>query len=218
MSTCVKCAALSCLRVAVDNFKLTLANRSRLLLPGSVRDIFKMLPEQFKSAGWRGVSNIQPLLPDQKCIDVWLKNNTWIAWNERRPSGIMNLIRAHPEIAYIPSSLISNGPEQTQAAPTEGVHLSTKVPSYPLLVFWTMSLLFKLGKMDVFRGTCRLISRDGRKCGNMTLDGYEETTFFNSQASFEIILISRATDYYAMLLEWNGGNCRETRDWKPQVS
>lgn len=63
----------------------------------------------------------------------------------------------------------------------------TDVPNYPMLQFWTLTIWLKLGEVDVFRANARLIGRDGKLCGRVHLDGFEETTFFDGDGPFMFI-------------------------------
>ncbi|KAM0428004.1 hypothetical protein ACHAQK_011814 [Fusarium lateritium] len=113
--------------------------------------------------------------------------------------------------------------------PTEDAFFSREVPTYPLLQFWTLSLFYHISDVDVFRGTGYLTDLNQTKCAFVYLDGFEETTFFDSQDPFEVILLSETyshsfteneneewqnryslaagqwTFYHILLLEWQGG-------------
>ncbi|KAF4501783.1 hypothetical protein FAGAP_2030 [Fusarium agapanthi] len=95
--------------------------------------------------------------------------------------------------------------------------------------FWTLSLFYRIFDIDVFRSNGYLQDSNDKKCGFVWLDGFEETEFFESGGSFEIILLSEAYghlfvdqrevqwqnpyplssgqwNYYnIMILEWLGG-------------
>jgi hypothetical protein len=68
-------------------------------------------------------------------------------------------------------------------------------------------MFYKLTIVDVYRGSANLIGRDGETCGKIKLDGFDETTFFDSQTYFEVIFLLGLNDKHnkVMLLEWNGG-------------
>lgn len=113
--------------------------------------------------------------------------------------------------------------------PTEKVSFSREVPSYPILQFWTLSLFYRICDIDVFRATGYLEDSNSKKCGFVCLDGFEETEFFESRSSFEIILLSATSKsrflkssgiewqdqyppvvgqlkyYHIMILEWHCG-------------
>ncbi|KAF4969171.1 hypothetical protein FSARC_3547 [Fusarium sarcochroum] len=197
--------------------------------------------------GWRGPSVVE--LDDNSLGEVtneWLKDKTWIVWYKRSPSGITNLVwdpeanpsfpssnmqylgyrgrRAFSDGRYVPKRL-----KTIRTMPTHEVSFSREVPSYPLLQFWTLSLFYNISDVDVFMATGHLEDSNGAKCGFIWLDGFEETTFFESQGPFEIILLSEAYShalvkkgsvewrdpyplaagqwayYNVLLLEWQGG-------------
>jgi hypothetical protein len=107
--------------------------------------------------------------------------------------------------SQILNSIVPHGVKTSRTAPTEAISLTARTPPYPLLQFWSISQFYKLGEINVFAGTCSLIGIDGKECGRMSLDGFEETTFFNSQAPFEVVLLSGMSPINIMLLEWNMG-------------
>ncbi|KIN03531.1 hypothetical protein OIDMADRAFT_51491 [Oidiodendron maius Zn] len=116
-----------------------------------------------------------------------------------------------------------------RTAPTEDVSFSRAVPAYPLLQFWTLSVYYTLTDINVFEATGHLVDRNNTKCGFVTLDGFEETTVFESKEPFHIILLSELDRnpysedmdrqyndrypekagewryYNVLLLEWQGG-------------
>ncbi|KAF4995571.1 hypothetical protein FDECE_12770 [Fusarium decemcellulare] len=197
--------------------------------------------------GWRGPIEVD--LDNGGIGDAtneWLRDRTWIIWYKRSPSGITNLVwdpdanpsfplrdmdyvgyrskRVFSDARYAPRRL-----KTTRVMPTEEVSFSRAVPSYPLLQFWTMSLFYGISDIDVFMATGYLTDGNNTKCGFVWLDGFEETTFFESQGAFEIILLSEAFShplypdkkrewlfayplapnqwkyYNVLLLEWQGG-------------
>ncbi|CAM1507782.1 Fc.00g046300.m01.CDS01 [Cosmosporella sp. VM-42] len=195
--------------VAIDAFLLFTAPKNNL----HRRSGFP----SYSWAGWRG--DIAVDVPFDMEINDWLANETWIIWYKRNPSGITNLVwdPAAGDLGHIhgKASVILKGGGQFKSVvplnistlrtlPTEDIAFTVPIPSYPLLQFWTVSVFFKLDETDVFRATSKLVGRDGSHCGDVTLDGYEETTFFDSQEPFEFILISGLSPINALLLEWNG--------------
>ncbi|KAM0083924.1 hypothetical protein ACKRZS_003869 [Fusarium odoratissimum] len=197
--------------------------------------------------GWRGCidMNLQTACATES-TNVWLRDRTWIIWYKRSPSGITNLVwdpDANPSfplsdmeyVGYRRRRPFSDGryvPRQLdtrRTMPTEHMSFSREVPSYPMLQFWTLSLFYRIFDIDVFRATGYLQDSNNRKCGFVWLDGFEETNFFESHGSFEIILLSEAYKhsfvgydgvqwqdpyplaegqwkyYNIMLLEWHGG-------------
>ncbi|CEI41861.1 unnamed protein product [Fusarium venenatum] len=112
---------------------------------------------------------------------------------------------------------------------TEQVWFPRKVPSYPLLQFWTLSLYYKIVDIGVFTAVAHPEDSNKATCGFVSLDGFEETTFFETPGPFEIILLSEARSeqiedhvtkweapyplaadqwefYNVMLLEWQEGS------------
>lgn len=66
-------------------------------------------------------------------------------------------------------------------------------------------MFFKLA-IDVLGATSRLIGKDGSDCREMSVDEFEETTFFDTtEQPFELILLSGLDQINVILLEWNGG-------------
>ena len=152
------------------------------------------------------------------------KRATWIVWYKRSHSGVTNLVwdpaanesfpTDNPKfVGYrerqrfrLPFAL---GVSTSRIAPTEHWKLDTAVPRYPLLQFWTLAVIYKIGKTDALKAECDILAQDGTFCGRLGLDCFDETTFFDSGGLFEFILVSKwgADDgsFNVMLLEWNGG-------------
>ncbi|KAJ3523374.1 hypothetical protein NM208_g12478 [Fusarium decemcellulare] len=162
--------------------------------------------------GWRGPIRVYSGLDDGGGDDdtnEWLRDRTWIIWYKRSPSGITNLV-------WDPDAN----------------------PSFPLrdmeYVGYRSRRVFsdaRIFDIDVFKATGYLADSNNTKCGFVWLDGFEETTFFESPGVFEIILLSEAfsfprplyqerhiewrdayplaknqwTYYNVLLLEWQGG-------------
>jgi len=175
----------------------------------------------------------------------WFGKRRWIIWYKRSPSGITNLVwdpaanECFPsqDVAYLgyrDSCFISNGcriskqVDRRRTMPTEAVSFSRMVPAYSLLQFWTLSVFYTLTDINVFEATSYLTDLNNAKCGFASLDGFEETTFFESKGPFEVILLSESnrhgfseeiashfngypkvvdqwTYYNVLLLEWRGG-------------
>ncbi|KAF5616872.1 uncharacterized protein FTJAE_12864 [Fusarium tjaetaba] len=196
--------------------------------------------------GWRGSIDMDLETPGNSEVNDWLRDRTWIIWYKRNPSGITHLVwdpDANPSfplsdmeyVGYRQRRPFSNGryvPRQLdtrRTMPTEQVFFSREVPSYPMLQFWTLSLVYRIFDIDVFRATGYLQDSNNRKCGFVFLDGFEETDFFEPCGFFEIILLSETYRnkfanytwvqwddpyplaagqwkyYNIMILEWNGG-------------
>ena len=172
--------------------------------------------------GWRGGLdiNIPPAKTNSASLSDWFENETWIVWYKRSPSGVTNLVwdpvADEPILAHIEkSSLLSRSGRfksvhplsitTIRSAPTEHISFTSSPPNYPVLQFWTVSIFYKLGEIDVFMAEGHLIGKDGSDCGQILLDGFEETMLFDSQDPLEIILLSGLSPINVMLIEWNGG-------------
>ncbi|KAG9505214.1 hypothetical protein J7337_002180 [Fusarium musae] len=196
--------------------------------------------------GWSSSIDISIETSDPNETNKWLRDRTWIIWYKRNPSGITSLVwdpDANPSFplsdmeyaGYRQRRPFSDGrhvPRQLdtrRTVPTEQVSFSREVPSYPILQFWNLSLFYRIFDIDVFRAIGYLQGSNSKKCGYVWLDGFEETEFFESGGSFEIILLSEAYrdlfkgqreiqwlepyplsagqwEYYNILiLEWHGG-------------
>ncbi|KAF4442271.1 hypothetical protein FACUT_2088 [Fusarium acutatum] len=196
--------------------------------------------------GWRCSINMDFITPDNDEVNEWLRDRTWIVWYKRDPSGITSRVwdpdanpsfplsdmkyagyrqrRPFSDGRYVPRQL-----DTRQTMATDEMSFSGEVPSYPILQFWTLSLFYRIFDIDVFRANGYLQDSNNKKCGYVWLDGFEETEFFESGGSFEIILLSEAYghsfvdqrevqwqnpyplssgqwNYYnIMILEWHGG-------------
>ncbi|KAF5980922.1 hypothetical protein FCOIX_4568 [Fusarium coicis] len=196
--------------------------------------------------GWRGSINMDFTTPDNDKFNEWLRDRTWIVWYKRDPSGITSLVwdpdanpsfpfsdmkyagyrqrRPFSDGQYVPRQL-----DTRRTMATDEMSFSGEVPSYPILQFWTLSLFYRIFDIDVFQAIGCLQDSNNKKCGFVWLDGFEETEFFDSGGSFEIILLSEAYghsfvdqpgvksqnpyplssgqwNYYnIMILEWQGG-------------
>ncbi|KAF4458054.1 hypothetical protein F53441_129 [Fusarium austroafricanum] len=172
--------------------------------------------------GWRGSIDVE--LDSHGIItNEWLKNRTWIVWYKRSRSGVTNLVWDPDANPLFPLG------DMKRTMPSERVFFSRALPSYPLLQFWTISLFYKIIEIDVFKATGYLSDSNQMNCGFVWLDGFEETTLFESHDPCEIILLSEAyshpfldyegvqwqhpypltvgqwTFYNVLLLEWQGG-------------
>ncbi len=100
----------------------------------------------------------------------------------------------------------------------EPLILADSLPPYPLLQFYTMVVFLKLGSLDVFAQKANLVGRDDVGYGNVTLDGFEGTSFFESEDPIEVLLLSEAIGregfasgtnswgfYNVMIVEWHKG-------------
>lgn len=200
--------------------------------------------------GWRGAIDVDLTYGPDKDTDNndWLEKRTWIIWYKRSPSGITNLVWDPDANEFFPSRdmeyigyrnrrpfadgrRLTGNRDTRRTMPTEDVSFSRTVPLYPILQFWTMSLFYNISDIDVFMATGHLADSNNNKCGRVWLDGFEETTYFESQGPFEVILLSESyshsftrklethpqrsynrvtgegcwTYYYVLILEWQGG-------------
>ncbi|KAH7018965.1 heterokaryon incompatibility protein-domain-containing protein [Ilyonectria destructans] len=200
--------------------------------------------------GWRGTIDVD--LGDgtgnSYSTNDWLEKRTWIIWYKRSPSGITNLVwdpdanKSFPSWdmeydgyrnrrPFINGQRITGNRNTRRTMPTEDISFSRAVPPYPILQFWTMSLFYSISDIDVFMATGYLADSNNNKCGWVWLDGFEETTYFESQGPFEVILLSESCSrpytekfeihlqhpyngvtgtadwiyYYVLILEWQGG-------------
>jgi hypothetical protein len=185
--------------------------------------------------GWKGSVGIDGLeYSIMWNLNRWLTDNTWIVWYKRSASHVVNPIwdpsanESFPvhDGSYAgyrkrrafqpPKSLVSR---QTIACsrtyPTEHLPYEIDGKGYPLLQFWTLSVHFTIAIKDVFRGTASIIGRDGQVVGETSMDGLEETTFFDTSGPLEFIVLSVPETtghgeyagrdiYFVMLLEWDG--------------
>jgi hypothetical protein len=200
--------------------------------------------------GWRGSidTNLNPGVgykDDDGDVNTWLRKRTWIIWYKRSPSGITNLVwdpctnDSFPSSdvtfpGYHDRSLFSDGRRISKqlntrrTMPTEEVSFS-RVPAYPVLQFWTLSVFYTITNINVFTATGYLTDLNNDECGFAWLDGFEETIFFESKGPFEVILLSESLThqcseeldshsngrypkvvgqwpyYNVLLLEWQGG-------------
>ncbi|RGP81170.1 hypothetical protein FLONG3_707 [Fusarium longipes] len=159
--------------------------------------------------GWKGCVDIdfRYSLTYERTND-WLRQRTWIIWYKRSPSGAIDLVWNPDANPSFPLQDMEYTGYRTRRTFASGDHvpllLDTRrtkprkrvsflaVPPYPLLQFWTVSLFYNIRDVDVFEGTAHLTDSNQEKCGRVYLDGFEETTFFDSRDPFEIILLSEA--------------------------
>ena len=173
--------------------------------------------------GWKGSIDIDHTYNDVDYSDMndWLSTRTWIVWYKKSRSGVTNLVWDpaanesfpfhNPEyVGYRARGALRLPPAlrtTSRTAPTEDLAFDTPHPTYPLLQFWTLALYYKISNINVFEAKGDVLGDSGTVCGEISLDGFEETTFFDSGGMFEFILLSewRPDLYNIMLLEWNGG-------------
>ncbi|KAM5343593.1 hypothetical protein ACJ41O_012130 [Fusarium nematophilum] len=175
--------------------------------------------------GWRGGIEIG-VAPRQ---NRWLASATWIIWHKRSESGVTNLVwdivandsfPAH-DVSYVGyrrrrrfQHPVPLGFPTTRTAPTESPPLPSLMPPYPVLQFWTLAVYVKMNDIDVFSARCNIHGKSGVVCGNLFLDGFEESPFFFSEKPFEMILLSvqhegfrqsAGENYNVLLLEYKEG-------------
>jgi hypothetical protein len=84
-----------------------------------------------------------------------------------------------------------------------------------------MAIFLKLQNIDEFYPRGDFVGKDGLRCGRLPLDGFDETTFWESEGPFEVILLSESqgddsekpwakkpdgwNSYHVMVIGWNGG-------------
>ncbi|KAM7212172.1 hypothetical protein V8F06_012424 [Rhypophila decipiens] len=164
----------------------------------------------------------------------WLRDRTWIIWYNRSPGGVLGLVwdpEANPAFNTLDEKLEGYrrrsqfrcpqplAIDTTRTVPAEEApSLNRPPPSYPILQFYTMVVYLRFGDWDVFKPQAKLIGRNGAVNDHVILDGFEGTTFFESNGPFELVLLSEADgwpevyfprgdwEYYkVMLIEWEGG-------------
>lgn len=83
--------------------------------------------------------------------------------------------------------------------------------------------MLKVRISDAVRGIGDVVNRFGQVCGTLRIDGFEETTAFESEDPFQFVILSRTTIdsrvfmtfghqanslhnmFYALCVEWEGG-------------
>ncbi|KAK3374788.1 hypothetical protein B0H63DRAFT_502898 [Podospora didyma] len=110
----------------------------------------------------------------------------------------------------------------------EWLRLRTWIIWYPLLQFWTLALFFSLHYVESHVPSASVHDRAGVKCGDVFLDGFEESKLFDQEGLFEFILLSQSDSdlpqflhlstavkdwkwYNVMLIEWKEGGIAERR-------
>jgi hypothetical protein len=173
----------------------------------------------------------------------WLSCRTWIIWYKRSASGSVNLVwdilanESFPTtemgfIGYRQRSPFGNrhslGFSTSRTTPTESLRFELAIPQYPLLQFWTLAVYYNISDFEVFKAEAYILDNQQTKCGSMYMDGYEDSTFFESKGPLEFIVLSEADwdlhslslddceypvdsgldawkYYHVLLLEWSGG-------------
>ncbi|KAH6699737.1 heterokaryon incompatibility protein-domain-containing protein [Leptodontidium sp. MPI-SDFR-AT-0119] len=131
--------------------------------------------------GWIGqVSFYDPINENS-----WLFHNTWIIWYKRSSSGSVNLVW----------DIIAN--ETFPTANMDFVEYRHRLPfgkrdfpPYPILQFWTLAVYFTISDFAVLSASASVQDKFGTPCGHIDMDGFEETTFFETSSPLELILLS----------------------------
>ncbi|KAK7755344.1 hypothetical protein SLS62_002570 [Diatrype stigma] len=93
-----------------------------------------------------------------------------------------------------------------KTTPSYDVELEGHIPPYPMLQFWTLTVYYELGSIDVLNGEGTLFDDQGVVCGYAILDGYEEDPFFtNNEEPYECLVLSE-TEKLWMEKRWRGEN------------
>ena len=190
--------------------------------------------------GWiGGIDTYEPLLENS-----WLCHKTWIIWYKRSSSGSINLVWDIMANETFPATDMDFlGYRQrfpfgdrhrlkfptSRTTPTQEHYFEREFPPYPILQFWTLAIYLTISGFQVFGATASIRDKFGTKCGHLMMDGFEETTFFDTTSPLEFIVLSERepgassmTDwdegdlnypagssiwkyYNVLLLEWNGG-------------
>jgi hypothetical protein len=155
----------------------------------------------------------------------WLDKETWIVWYKRSTSRVLNLVwdpsadnnpnqheyRYRKRQPFRPPAGTLTSVSSSRTYPKDLPDTVTQL-NYPLLQFRTLSLNYKLRMENVFTGKASILSKLGSTVGDISIDGLNDTTFFNSSDPLEFILLSgfcpqhcnESTKYFVMLLEWTG--------------
>ena len=150
----------------------------------------------FSWARWRGELGVHMV---HESLSVWQDNGNWIVWYKRSPNGTDEPVDKVVNTRQSAQSAIKLECMEVTSfttTPTPFIRVTNRddllPPPYPVLRFWSLSLRFKIGEVDVFAATARLFDAKGGMCGVVTLDGLEDTKFFESQEPMEIILLSES--------------------------
>ncbi|PMD22783.1 HET-domain-containing protein [Hyaloscypha hepaticicola] len=195
----------------------------------------------FPSYSWCGW--IGPVIFDEPYEENdWLSDKTWIIWYKRSSSGSTNLvwdILANETFPVADMNFVGYRRRSpfgdrhalkfptSRTAPTQEHYFEREFPTYQILQFWTLAVYLSISNVQVFHASAFIRDRFGRKCGQIWMDGFEETTFFEMKSPLEFILLSErekernfrdgkdieevyqsrrtSRDYNVILLEWNEG-------------
>ena len=59
-----------------------------------------------------------------------------------------------------------------------------------MLQFWTLAIFYRIGDLNEFNGTGYGFDCNRVKYGEVSLDGFEDSTFYGQPGHFEFILLS----------------------------
>lgn len=149
-------------------------------------------------AGWIGgiKVSIDPMFGLTLCDLVWI---FWYKLTPGSPTA-ERVWEEDPDLAFCSDMMCENGRGISSFLFSRlGLSTSRKEPAisylgpplrYPILQFWTVSVFFEASNFDVFDQSTNLTGSDGTLCGDVKFDGFEETTFFDENTQFELLLIS----------------------------
>jgi hypothetical protein len=158
--------------------------------------------------GWKVCVDINSPFHVHEDTNYWLKKKTWIAWYKRSPSGITSLVwdpAANPSFpiedmeynGYRTRNTFADGRhvplqiDTRRILPTNEISFSREVSSYPLLQFWTLSLVYRTSGINSCTGHGYLADLNQKKCGFIFLDVYEGRLYPDFQ-EIEVVLLSEA--------------------------
>lgn len=209
-------------------FELPLLNTSGAAIGGPTVGFNLSSPEAEESARIDGVNG-------------WLRTKTWIIWyrqdgQDRRPRLVwdpednpdfpfhdMSYVGYRQRSSFELQSLGEGRFPTKITAPSRAWQATRAFPNYPILRFWTLTVVLRVRISDAVRGIGQVLNRFGRVCGTLRIDGFEETTAFESEEPFQFVILSRTTSdsriittfgpqvnafnsmFYALCVEWGGG-------------
>lgn len=190
--------------------------------------------------GWIGRVNFYRPINENS----WLCHKTWIIWYKRSSSGSVNLVWDITANETFPTAYMNFAGYRyrlpfgsrhglkfstSRTTPTQEFYFEREFPPYPILQFWTLAVYFTISDFEVFSASASIQDKFGTPCGHIEMDGFEETTFFETSSSLEFILLSdgdyprddwkfgdkgnsnypansvELPCYHVLLLEWIGG-------------
>ncbi|KAJ8118283.1 hypothetical protein ONZ43_g4024 [Nemania bipapillata] len=165
--------------------------------------------------GWRGKIDFETIDRD---LNKWLDTSTWIVWYKRSPRGVLSLIwdkSATSDFPYDDNKFVSYRKRRafqspvalpfatSRTQPTESLRrVTTAVPKYPMLQFWTLSAFFNIRAANNVKNLAFIVDKLGTPCGALYLDALEGSTFFGSAKPYELIAVSENSRLN--LISWLG--------------